>query len=137
MRPSKLANLIGNCAPLLPWTVGKVKMLPKFARQSAYVEIVGPDGFTYSDALRFGLYVQAPDSFYPPHNHAAEEFYSVLSGSAFWQRDNGEFRIMPPGSEIRHAAWQRHAMKTEIEPLLAMWVWTGDLSMATYSVDGE
>jgi mannose-6-phosphate isomerase-like protein (cupin superfamily) len=136
LRPSELANLLRKCAPRVPWTIGDVKMPKSFTGHSAYVEIVGPEGFAHSDALRFGLYVQTPESFYPPHNHAAEEFYNVLSGRACWQKDDGEFRVKGPGSLIRHAPWQRHAMKTATEPLLAMWVWTGDLSMVSYRIDG-
>ena len=123
-------------APEIPWIIGGDKMPASFAGRSAYNEIVGPDGFAASDSLRFGLYVQAPESFYPPHNHAAEEFYYVLSGTARWQKGEEALSLKPPGSCIRHAPWQRHAMETMAEPLLALWVWTGDLDMASYRMEG-
>ena len=134
--PGPLAPLLRNCAPRVPWTVGDFKMPASFAGRSAYVEIVGPEGLARREDLRFGLYVQTPESLYPPHNHAAEELYYVLSGTARWQKADGEFRAMAPGTLIRHAPWERHAMQTAREPLLAMWTWTGDLSVATYRVDG-
>ncbi len=134
--PGPLAPLLRTCAPAVAWTVGDFKMPASFAGRSAYVEIVGPEGLAQREDLRFGLYVQTPDSFYPPHNHAAEELYYVLSGTAHWQKADGEFRAMAPGTLIRHASWERHAMRTAGEPLLAMWSWTGDLNVATYRVDG-
>jgi mannose-6-phosphate isomerase-like protein (cupin superfamily) len=134
--PGPLAPLLKACAPRVPWTVGDFKMPASFAGRSAYVEIVGPEGLAHREDLRFGLYVQTPDSLYPPHNHAAEELYYVLSGTARWQKADREFRAMAPGTLIRHASWERHAMRTDSEPLLAMWSWTGDLNVSTYRVDG-
>ncbi len=134
--PGRLAPLLKACAPRIPWTVGDFKMPASFAGRSAYVEILGPEGLAHRDDLRFGLYVQAPESLYPPHNHAAEELYYVLGGTARWQKADGEFRAMAPGTLIRHAPWERHAMRTAVEPLLALWTWTGDLSVSTYRVDG-
>ncbi|HXQ40135.1 MAG TPA: dimethylsulfonioproprionate lyase family protein [Candidatus Udaeobacter sp.] len=134
--PGPLAPLLKACAPAVPWTVGDFKMPASFAGRSAYVEIVGPEGLAQREGLRFGLYVQTPESLYPPHNHAAEELYYVLSGTARWQKADGEFRAMAPGTLIRHAPWERHAMRTDSEPLLAMWSWTGDLSVSAYRVDG-
>src|SRR5579863_5366175 len=136
LAPGPVAPLLKACAPRIPWTVGDFKMPASFAGRSAYVEIVGPEGLAQREDLRFGLYVQTPDSFYPPHNHAAEELYYVLSGTARWQKADGEFRAMAPGTLIRHASWERHAMRTAAEPLLAMWSWTGDLNVSTYRVDG-
>jgi len=131
-----LAPLLKACAPRLAWTVGNFRMPASFAGRSAYVEIVGPEGLAHRHDLRFGLYLQTPESLYPPHNHAAEELYYVLSGIARWQKADGEFHAKAPGTLIRHAPWERHAMQTAAEPLLAMWAWTGDLSVSTYRVDG-
>jgi mannose-6-phosphate isomerase-like protein (cupin superfamily) len=132
-----LARPLRAVAPLVPWTVGDFKMPASFAGRSAYVEILGPDGFAGPETLRFGLYVQTPESFYPPHSHAAEELYYVLSGTARWQKDDGEPAPRSPGTLIVHGPWQRHAMRTAAEPLLAMWAWTGDLNTESYRVDGR
>jgi mannose-6-phosphate isomerase-like protein (cupin superfamily) len=134
--PGELAAALRALAPEIPWIIGGAKMPASFAGRSAYNEIVGPDGLAISDSLRFGLFVQAPESFYPPHRHAAEEFYYVLSGTARWQKGEEALGLKPPGSCIRHAPWQRHAMETAAEPLLTLWVWTGDLDMASYEMEG-
>ncbi len=134
--PGELAGPLRALASEVPWIIGGDKMPASFAGRSAYNEIVGPDGFAASDSLRFGLYTQAPESFYPPHNHAAEEFYFVLSGTARWQKGEEALSLKPPGNCISHAPWQRHAMETAEVPLLALWVWTGDLDMASYRMEG-
>jgi mannose-6-phosphate isomerase-like protein (cupin superfamily) len=132
----ELAAPLRAAAPEISWIIGGAKMPASFAGRSAYNEIVGPDGFAATDSLRFGLFLQAPESFYPPHRHAAEEFYYVLSGAARWQKGEEALSLKAPGSCIRHASWQRHAMETAAEPLLALWVWTGDLDMARYEMEG-
>ncbi len=135
MASGRLADRIGRSAPGLPWTQGETEMPAGFAGRSAYVDILGPEGLMRVPGLRFGLYLQAPDSRYPPHSHAAEEFYYVLSGTARWQKADRAFQAMPPGSVIRHASYERHAMRTGAAPLLAMWVWTGNLDPSTYRID--
>jgi quercetin dioxygenase-like cupin family protein len=130
-----LRDAVTDCALEIGWTVGGSTMPESFRGRSAYVEIAGPQGLAETDALRFGLFVQMPGSFYPPHQHAAVEDYYVLSGSARWQKGDGDFQVMPPGSLIRHASWQKHAMETAGEGLLALWVWRGDLDMDTYRIE--
>lgn len=136
MPPDELSDLVRNCASRVPWIIGGARMPASFAGRSAYMEIAGPDGVARSARLRFGLFTQAPESFYPPHSHEAEEHYYVLSGEASWQRGDAPFVPMPPGSCIRHAPWQSHAMRTGAAPLLAMWVWTGTLGMESYRIEG-
>lgn len=134
MPPGELADLVRDSAGRVPWIIGGARMPASFAGRSAYIEIAGPDGVVPSERLRFGLFTQAPKSFYPPHNHEAEEHYYVLSGEALWQKGGSPFAAMPPGSCIRHAPWQSHAMRTGPAPLLAMWVWTGALGMESYRI---
>lgn len=136
MPAGRLSNLIAGSAGELTWTGGVFKMPDGFVGRYAFVEIVGPDGLVSCPKLRFGLYLQSPDSYYPPHDHAAEEFYYVVGGGARWQVDDGAFFVTRPGSFVHHAPHQRHAMETAADPLLAMWIWTGDIRTETYRIDG-
>jgi len=136
MPAGHLSRLIANSAGELTWTGGVFKMPDGFIGRYGYVEIIGPDGLASCPKLRFGLYLQSPDSYYPPHDHAAEEFYYVVGGGARWQIDDGEFFDTRPGSFVHHKPHQRHAMETAAEPLLAMWIWTGDIRTETYRIDG-
>jgi mannose-6-phosphate isomerase-like protein (cupin superfamily) len=134
--PGPLAEAIRDCAARLPWTDRVFVKPSKLACPYAFVEIAGPTGFARRDDLRFGLYLQSPGTFYSAHSHEAEERYHVVSGTAKWQKDDGDYLAMAPGTSIHHAPWQRHAMETGREALLALWVWTGNLDPGTYRIDG-
>jgi len=131
-----LRTALEACASRLPWTAGDLPKSSAIVDRFTFIEIAGPDGLGGSDAMRFGLYLQAPMTDYPPHDHEAEEFYYVLSGDAQWQKNDGPFATMLPGTMIHHLPHDRHAMRTLDAPLLAMWIWTGDIDMATYRLDG-
>ncbi len=130
-----LRTALEHCASRLPWTAGDLPKSESVQDGYAFIEIVGPDGLCGPDTLRFGLYLQAPTTFYPPHDHEAEEFYYVLSGDAEWQQSEGQFQAKQPGTLIHHLPRERHAMRTGKAPLLAMWIWAGNIDMATYRID--
>ena len=131
-----LRTTLEACASRLPWTAGDLPKSSAIVDRYTFIEIAGPDGLGGDDTMRFGLFLQAPFTDYPPHDHEAEEFYYVLSGDALWQKNDGGFQSMAPGTLIHHAPRDRHAMRTLEAPLLAMWIWTGDIRMGTYRLDG-
>lgn len=118
----------------LPWTDGGFSLPDPIRGHNAYAELIGPEGPFLSAKCRFGFYLQAPDCFYPPHSHAAEEFYLLLSGSAEWQLDDSRSFTPPSPGLVHHQPWQKHAMRTGASPLLALWVWLGNISYGTYSI---
>ena len=117
---------------LLPWEEGTKEMPAHFKSRYMFCTLVGPDAPVAAEDFYFGLYLQSPEADYPPHAHAAEEFYIVLSGHAGWEKNRDGHIVLPPGSRIRHAPDQWHAMRTAGDPLLATWAWTGDLSNESY-----
>jgi mannose-6-phosphate isomerase-like protein (cupin superfamily) len=92
----------------------------------AYVALVGPDGQIPSSECRLGLYLQQPGLHYPPHAHDAEELYFIVSGTADWQAGDRRFEAMP-GQLIHHAPGEPHIMATGEAPLLAIFVWLGEI----------
>ena len=118
----------------LPWTDGGFALPASIKGRNAYAELIGPEGPVVSDKCRFGFYLQAPDCLYPPHSHAAEELYLLLGGSAEWQLDDGKPFVPPDSGLVHHLPWQKHAMRTGASPLLALWVWLGDIRYGTYSI---
>lgn len=98
-----------------------------------FCRIAGEGGLFEIENFRCGLYIQMPNSYYPPHKHAAVELYLPLSGTAHWQVDEDPFQPVAPGTLIHHATYQPHATTTYAEPLLAFWSWTGDTRFETYS----
>ena len=137
-RAHRVVREIAAFAAELPWQVApSLQADPRTCDRHAYVELVGPDGLTVTDELRFGLYLQAPATVYARHRHAAEELYFVVSGTADWQKDDAPFAPHEPGTLIHHVPWQDHATTTHGEPLLAMWAWIGDLNPQSYRMAVE
>lgn len=112
----------------LDWTEGNLPVPASFKGRYAFVTLIGAGTPVPDDRFYFGLYVQAPDTYYPSHWHHAEELYYVLSGTALWQQGKSSLTPKPPGTLVHHAPDEPHIMQTGVAPLLAMWAWIGDLS---------
>ena len=132
-----IAKTIEAVTGRLQWCdVDAMQQLDATRDRHAYTEIVGPEGVFVSDIMRFGLYLQSAGTVYPDHHHAAVELYFVVSGTAEWRRGEETFAKKVPGSLIHHETMQPHATTTRAEPLVAMWVWIGDISADSYEVSG-
>jgi hypothetical protein len=65
---------------------------------------------------------------YPAHRHPAEEIYLTLQ-PAFWQHgDSGPWLRQSSGAVIHHPSMLAHAMRTDTEALVALYLWRGDLA---------
>lgn len=100
---------------------------PGYVDRYGYVELVGPGRPVESADLLVGLLMLGPGMHYPDHAHPAEEIYHVVAGTAEWWREDEGWRRRGPGAVIHHAPMMRHAMRTEVEPLLALYCWTGEV----------
>ncbi|MEM8813088.1 MAG: dimethylsulfonioproprionate lyase family protein [Pseudomonadota bacterium] len=121
----------------LPWCQGlKDSMLPEFHDAYAFIEFFGPDGLIVAEDFRAGIYIQAPESFYPPHAHNAEEFYLPISGASFFSIDGGPEIEVPLGSLSHHPSFAWHATRTGPGPLLSLWAWRGDIGRDSYRMRG-
>ncbi len=116
---------------MLPWvqnpnytveTVGAA-----FVDHYGYADVVGPRGLVPSEAYALGVLLLGPQTTYPPHAHPATEVYCVVGGTAEWRRGEGTWTLRPPGSLIHHPPRTPHAMRTHEQPLLAIYLWRGDL----------
>lgn len=132
-----LVARLGAVAAHVPWVQVTGRAMPaSIAGRHAYCDLAGPGALIEAPDIGFGAYLQFPGTFYPRHWHAAEELYFILSGTAHWTRDEASDAPAPPGTLIRHAPFERHATRTGAEPLLALWVWLGDLDFASYGIEG-
>lgn len=82
----------------------------------------------HSDKIISGLFLMGKNQLYPEHYHPAWETWIILSGNAKWKLEDGSWEVRRPGDYFTYTENQVHATKTEDEPLLALWAWTGDLS---------
>lgn len=122
-----LAGAGEAAARLSPWAEASRGIPEFFAGGYAYSILVDENPPSGPDPIRAGLLLQQPEIAYPGHAHDAEEFYFILSGEAHWRVDNDEFSALP-GALIHHPPAAIHAMRTKAQPLLAAWVWRGDLT---------
>jgi hypothetical protein len=118
-----------------PWTSGSVSLPREFEQYSAVLELAGPDGIAVCRSFRCGLYLQSPAAFYPSHCHEADELYLVLSGVGSWQQGCSPGKNKVPGSLIHHAPNVLHSIRSAEHPVLALWVWTGNIDYRTYRLE--
>jgi hypothetical protein len=98
---------------------------PAFLDRYGWTELVGLRGPIPSARVACGFIMLGPEIEYRAHAHEAEELYLPLAGTALWMRDDENFIARPPGVPIKHPSWMPHAMKTQRDPLLALYVWRG------------
>ena len=97
------------------------------SRNFAATCIIGDGGILPSDKISTGFSLQAPDIYYPPHAHFAEESYWVIGGEGDWRVGSDPWFAVRPGDTIYHSSQTRHTMQTNALPLLSVWLWTTDL----------
>ena len=79
------------------------------------------------NGLVAGLLFMTPNQIYPEHKHPPQEVYFVLSGTASWlYGGKKEYQQQIPGDVIYNHSGVLHGMKTESEPLLALYFLWGN-----------
>lgn len=135
---AEVARALRPLLPRLHWelTYADDPQLGAFLDNYAYADLIGPRGLASSEVLTVGLLLLGPRTFYPRHEHPAVETYYVLAGRAGWQQAEQPWAEQPPGAWIYHAAHVPHAMATDKEPLLGLYLWRGELAVpAAWSAD--
>ena len=130
-----LAAALGVLGPALSWTQN-----PNYRRQPpdatfldnyAYAVIAGPPegppALARERRLALGVLLLGPRAHYPLHAHPAVEVYYTLTSGGEWWRDDGPWREQPAGAAIHHAPNVRHATRAGASPLLAIYLWRGEL----------
>ena len=130
-----LAGALDALAPWLSWTQNpNYRRRPPdaaFLDNYGYAVIAGPaDGppaLATDPRLALGALLLGPGRHYPLHAHPAVEVYYTLTPGEWW-RDDGPWRLEPPGTAIHHPPDVRHATRAGAVPLLALYLWRGDLA---------
>jgi quercetin dioxygenase-like cupin family protein len=129
---SRLLAPLMDLAPYLRWIQNPNYVSsppsPSFLENYGYAVLAGPGGLMESDALALGVLLLGPGTHYPTHRHPAAEIYVVVSGEAEWQKGEEAWRRERPGAVVRHDSLVPHATRTLAEPLLAAYLWLGDLA---------
>lgn len=110
--------------------------LAAFSLNYAWSWIIGNGGILHSDKVALGLSLQGRDSYYPPHAHQAIETYWIAGGDGDWKVGIDPWFPVEAGDTIFHETGVRHAMQTNANPMLAVWLWTSHLDSELVIVRG-
>ena len=118
----------------LAWDANPVadRMTAQAAAICAVATLLGPEGPIPAPDLRLGLLWQRPGTYYPLHNHDADETYVILAGQVQWTAGD-DTRLRGAGEMIHHPSRMPHAFRTAAEGFVALWRWSGDVNTASYS----
>ncbi|MCU0828095.1 MAG: dimethylsulfonioproprionate lyase family protein [Tabrizicola sp.] len=127
------ARLIQAAHQWLPWQDSPIaaRQPDQLRTIKSIVTLLGPGARVPSDTLLFGLFYQAPCSYYPLHAHNAAETYTLLAGTAHWQAGERRFQTSL-ADPIHHPPNLPHAMRAGPDGFLATWRWSGDIGFESY-----
>jgi quercetin dioxygenase-like cupin family protein len=127
------ARLVAAAQGALAWADSPAASLQPTALAAikSIVELLGPEGPILAPDLRFGLFWQAPGTYYPLHAHTAAETYTLLAGRADWQAGDRRLRL-GAGEAVHHPPELPHAMRAGPDGFLAIWRWSGDVGFESY-----
>ena len=133
-----LVRLLAERRNDLRWgqTYSKADFGEAFIDNYGWLEVFGTRGHFANDQVAAGLLILGPDIVYPDHHHVAEEIYIPLTGGTEWRMGESGFRRRAVGEVVHHASNVNHAMRTGIEPLLALYIWRGGPLAAKSTITG-
>ena len=126
-----------GCRPLLEILAGKCSALrwgqtytaadlgQRFIDNYGWTELFGTRGHFLNETMAAGFLILGPNITYPDHHHTAEELYLPLTGGTEWRKGEGAFVVRAAGEVIHHPSNVSHAMRTGVEPLVALYLWRG------------
>ncbi|PLP60730.1 transcriptional regulator [Mesorhizobium loti] len=107
-----------------------------FLDNYGWVEVFGTRGHFANDEVAGGFLILGPETVYPDHHHEAEEIYIPLTDGTGWRKGEGAFQVRRATELIHHPSNINHAMKTGVEPLLALYLWRGGPLAAKSTITG-
>jgi Dimethlysulfonioproprionate lyase len=132
---SILCAALAALKPRLTWTQNPnyrhSPPSPDFLDNYGYAVLAGPaegpPALARHDRLAFGILLLGPRTHYPLHHHPAAEVYIPLNYAEWW-RDEGPWREEAPGAVIHHPPDIPHATRAGDAPMLALYLWRGELA---------
>lgn len=128
-----VAQAILAAQDFIPWGINPVAglMTEQAAAMVAVCTLLDPDGPIVSPDFRLGLLYMRPGSYYPLHDHDADETYVLIAGSALWTAGDDR-RWRHAGEAIHHPSHMPHAFRTGDTGFVALWRWSGDINNHSY-----
>ena len=118
----ELAATMSDLSPRLQWKRRNSSSPDgtSFHDGHANALVAGPGGLEERVDVWIGISLLAPHVRYPDHRHPPEEVYVSLAGGAWWN-ENMDWTVPGPGGLIYNEPNVLHAMRTDAQPLLAIW----------------
>lgn len=134
-----LVRLLAGDRQVLRWeqTYTREDFGADFLDNYGWVEVFGTRGHFANDEVAGGFLILGPETVYPDHHHQAEEIYVPLTDGTGWRKGEGAFQVRGAGEVIHHPSNINHAMKTGVEPLLALYLWRGGPLAAKSTITGR
>ena len=122
-----LFDKLADAADMLHWaqTYSITDFGSDFLQRYGWVELFGARGHFASEEMAGGFLLLGPEVHYPDHHHTAEEIYIPQTDGSLWSKDAQPFLPRWSGEIIHHPSNIRHAMRTEDQPLVALYLWRG------------
>lgn len=131
----ELRDAINGIMPHLRWSSTYRETGPgaQVARHMTWGEIAGRGALVDTDRFRLGCFLLAPGLVYPLHGHEAAEVYSVVSGRLRVTHGfaGDSHLVEAPGHSVTPSG-MAHALEAGAEPVLIVYVWTGELTKPTW-----
>ncbi|MDA9618876.1 dimethylsulfonioproprionate lyase family protein [bacterium] len=121
----KIHNLISNLAPNVNWNNGysEDQTSKEFLDKYGFFELIGPTGhFVTTDMALYVNYLDK-NSYYPWHNHEAEELYFIVSGEAKFESESEKPKILKSTDTRFHKSYEAHRITTTNKNILSFVIW--------------
>jgi mannose-6-phosphate isomerase-like protein (cupin superfamily) len=101
---------------------------PDLTTRLVCAQLVGEPGPIISTTMRAGMFLFAPELYYPIHQHAATEFYLVVSGEMTVQHGRFGDRMPLGPNDLSYTPPHRlHALRTAEKPCLLIYGWIDEI----------
>ena len=133
----KVHNLLSSLSNYVKWDNGydKKDVNKVFLENFGFFEFIGPNG--HFKTSKMALYVNFIDkeTYYPWHNHEAEELYFVISGEAKFDSENENAKVLKSTDTRFHKSYQPHSIITSDSKILSIVIWKNKYENVSKMVD--
>ena len=133
----KVHNLLSNLSNHVNWQNGydKKDANIKFLENFGFFELIGPTGHFISSEMALYVNFINEKTYYPWHNHEAEELYFVISGEAKFDSENEDPMILKSKDTRFHKKFQPHSIITTSSKILSIVIWKNKFENVSKMID--
>ena len=133
----KIHNLISDLSQEVYWESGysENEVNKEFLSKYGFFELIGPTGHFLTSEMALWVNFLDKNSYYPPHNHEAEELYFVVSGEAKFESKDEQSKILKSKDTRFHKSYQAHSITTLDKKILSFVIWKNKFENVSKMLD--